>query len=49
MALKYEVSQFGRSLCPNDRLDHSTHTRSSDFGKENVLKLKKGIGKIFPL
>ena len=34
--LKYDISQFGQSMCLNDRLDHSHH-------KENIFLNKRRI------
>jgi hypothetical protein len=34
MTYKYDISQFGRSWCLNDRLDLSNYTHSSDIGKQ---------------
>jgi hypothetical protein len=34
MTYKYDISQFGRSWCLNDRLDLNNHTRSSNFGHQ---------------
>ena len=40
MTQKYDIGQISRSWCLNDRLDHSNHTWSSDFG-EIIVENKK--------
>ena len=40
MTSVYDVDRFGWSWCLKKRLDHSNHTRSSDFGLKIVLKFK---------
>ena len=50
MTYIYDISQFRWSWCLNDRLAHSNHNRSSNFGYKIVKKFKnsKTRRKFFP-